>query len=376
MKKRLKQLLIKEFHQMLRDPRMRAMIFFAPVLQMIVFSYAITNDVMNIRMAVLDNNKSVASRELIDRFASSRYFKIAQVLDSDREIDDVLDRGTSRVVLNIPSDFEENIISGKTAVIQILADGTDSNTTSIVFAYSNTILGEYMQDLLIERFGKLPVAVDPPSLVKIESRAWYNHNLESRYYFVPSVITLMLILIGMILASISIVREKETGTIEQIMVTPVGRFEFILGKTIPYLIVGYIVMTLMLVIMMLIFGVYPKGNLLFLYIMAGVYITGNLGLALFISTTASTQQQALLTSFFILMPAVLLSGFIMPVANMPPIVQYATWLNPMRWFMDIIRGVIMKGAGPASIIKPVIGQTCLAVLFIGIAALSFRKTAR
>jgi ABC-2 type transport system permease protein len=213
-----------------------------------------------------------------------------------------------------------------------------------------------------------------PVEIVIEQRAWYNENLESRYYYVPGLIGVMLLLVSIVVASIAIVREKEMGTIEQVMVTPIRKIEFVLGKTVPYLITGYIVMTFMFIIALIIFGIHIKGSVLLLYLLSGVYLAGNLGIALLISVSAHTQQQALLTAFFILMPAVLLSGFIFPIHNMPVAVQYASYLNPMRWYMDILRGIIMKGVGAHALMKAILWQALLAVSFLIIATYRFRKT--
>ena len=250
------------------------------------------------------------------------------------------------------------------------------STTSIVYGYASSIISNFNRELLKEQYSRKLGASRTPVMVELETIAWYNRNLESKYYYIPCLIAIMLVLISLILTSISIVREKEIGTIEQIMVTPVGRMEFILGKTIPYLLLGYVIMSIMLLIMYAVFGVYVKGSLLLFYLLSGIFIVGNLGMALTISTTASTQQQALLTAFFVLMPAVLLSGFVLPVESMPEIVQYGTYLNPMRWFIDIIRGVVMKGVGVESIWQAIIGQTVIASMFVGLAAATFRKTLR
>ena len=219
----------------------------------------------------------------------------------------------------------------------------------------------------------LLAGAEPPG-IQIEARAWFNPNLESRYYYVPGLIAIMLILLSMMVASIAIVREKEGGTIEQVMVIPIGKIEFILGKTIPYLIIGYIVMTMMFIIAMIIFGIRIEGSIVLLYLLTGIYLCGNLGLALLISVGAHTQQQALLTAFFILMPAILLSGFIFPIHNMPVAVQYATYINPMRWYMEIIRGVVMKGVGIEALSRAIVFQSILAAGFLAVAAARFKKT--
>lgn len=373
MLKRLRHMLIKEFLQLLRDPRMRAMVFGAPLLMLLIFAFALTTDVTNIRMAVLDLDNTESSREFLHRVTASGYFQIVEYAESQRDISRLLDHGIARVVLHIPPGYEEDLSSGRTAMVQLIADGTDSNTAAIVFSYMNQIMGRYAQEKSGERIGAT-AGTAVPGLVQVETRAWYNPNMESKYFYVPGLVGLMLILFSMILTSIAIVREKEIGTIEQVMVTPITRLEFVLGKTIPYIMIGYVTMTVMLAAAMLIFGVRVQGSWLLLYALTGVYLVGNVGLSLFISASAMTQQQALLTAFFIMVPAILLSGFLIPVHNMPEAVQYLTWLNPMRWYMEILRGVVIKGVGFSSIWQAATGQTVLAVLFTAMASVRFRKT--
>jgi len=237
--------------------------------------------------------------------------------------------------------------------------------------YVNGIIGPYNQALLAQRLSAGGIQAAPVELV---SRAWFNPNQESKHYFVPALIAVMLLIFSILLTSIGIVREKEIGTIEQVMVTPIRRMEYILGKTIPYIITGYITMTMMLGIAMLVFDIRIQGSLLLLYALTGIYLCGNLGLALLISASAQTQQQALLTAFLILMPCVLLSGFMFPIKNMPESVQYATYANPMRWYLEILRGVVMKGVGLNALWHAVVAQLILAVSFIALAASRVKKT--
>jgi len=371
---RIQRMLVKEFLQMFRDPRMRAVIFGMPVIQLVVLSFTLTMDVTDIPTAVYDQDNSVASRELAAQFGNSGYFEIEEYIHSRSRMVELLDTGDVRVVIRIPSGFEENLMKRTTARLQVIADGTDSNTTSIVFGYMSQIVSQYNREKLQERFVSLFGPQALPGGIEIEQRAWYNENLESRYYYVPGLVGVMLILVSIVVASIAIVREKEMGTIEQVMVTPIGKTEFILGKTVPYLITGYIIMAVMFAIAYLVFDIRIKGSIILLTVLTGVYLVGNLGIALLISVTSRTQQQALLTAFFVLMPAILLSGIIFPIHNMPAIVQYATYLNPMRWYMEVLRGVILKGVGVHALAKAVLWQAILAVSFLLVAVSRFRKT--
>lgn len=372
MGRRLLCMLIKEFLQMLRDPRMRVVVFGTPVIQMTIMAFALTTDVTDIRLALLDRDKTPASRELVEAFTAGGYFRIAARLDAEGEIVPLLDRSAVRAVLHIPAGFAADLHGGRTAAAQLITDGTDSNSTSIVQGYAGYILADYNDQQQKKRLAQKGITT-PPVQIHAVPRAWYNPNQESRFYYVPSLIATMLFIFSLLLTSIGIVREKEIGTIEQVMVTPIRRLEFILGKTIPYMLTGYVSMTFMLLVAYIIFGVSVRGSLSLLYLLTGVYLAGNLGIALIISTTAHTQQQALLTSFLVLMPSVMLSGFLFPVTNMPEAVQFATMGNPMRWYLDILRGIVMKEVGVAALWPAILMQTGLTLTFLAVAVSRFKK---
>jgi ABC-2 type transport system permease protein len=373
MLQRLFRMLIKEFLQMLRDPRMRVVIFGVPVIQMTIMAFALTTDVTDIRLAVLDMDKTPASRQLISAFTASRYFQVTYSLSAQSEIAPLLDKSAVRAVLQIPAGFSRDMYSDKSGTIQLLTDGTDSNSTAIVLGYAGYIVNDYNDQKLMERLGRKGITT-PPVQIGTETRAWYNANQESHFYYVPSLIATMLYIFSLLLTSIGIVREKEIGTIEQVMVTPIRGIEFILGKTIPYMITGYISMSFMLIVAFLIFGVHVKGSLFLLYGLTGIYLAGNMGIALIISGSAATQQQALLTSFLVLMPSVMLSGFMFPISNMPDPVRYATVFNPMRWYLDILRGIVMKDVGIAALWPAILAQLGLSLTFLTIAIGRFKKT--
>ena len=370
---RLKQMLVKEFLQMLRDPRMRAVIFGMPVIQMVVMAFALTTDVTDIRTGVLDMDKTPASRELINDFTATGYFQMVQNIQSQREIQSLLDQAIVRAVIYIPSNFEKTLTRGATAKVQVLTDGTDANTTAIVQGYADRIIQAYASRKLKQQMDDQGINPMPPPVDPV-ARAWYNANQESKYYFVPSLIAVMLFLFSLLLTSIGIVKEKEIGTIEQVMVTPIRKIEFILGKTLPYMVTSFISMTIMLVVAFMVFNIQVKGSMILLYGLSGLYLFGNMGIALLISASSSTQQQAMLTSFLILMPCVMLSGFMFPIKNMPDLVQYATCLNPMRWYLEILRGIVMKGVGIKVLWPAIAGQAALAVAFIALAWARFSKT--
>jgi ABC-2 type transport system permease protein len=276
-------------------------------------------------------------------------------------------------VLHFPVGFQGRILEGRTAQLQLLADGTDSNTTAIILGYANQIVAEYNREKQMALLEAATGSAVPPS-IGLNSRAWFNPNLKSPLYYVPALIAVMLVVFGMILTSIGIVREKEIGTIEQVMVTPIRRGEFILGKTIPYVLTGYITLTIMLLTAMLLFGVRVNGSWLLLYALTGLFLVCNIGLALLISVSAQTQQQALLTAFLIIMPSVLLSGFMFPIQNMPQSIQYLTLINPMRWYLEIMRGILQKGVGLEFLWLPASALALLTLIFTFTATVRFQKT--
>jgi ABC-2 type transport system permease protein len=374
MVERLKHMLKKEFIQIFRDPRMRAVIFVVPVFQVLIFGYAVTTDVRDIRTGVLDFDNSVRSRALLDRFSGSGYFDVVKRLSNDADVRDALDRGDVKAVLRMDHGFGADVEAGRTAVLQVLVDGTDSNTASYVLSYTNKIAGAYSERLLVKRIERetgLRPGAAPVSLV---TRAWFNPNLESRNFFVPGVIALLVMVISILLSSMAVVREKEIGTIEQIMVTPIGRLEFILGKTIPFALIGFLDVILISVIAVFWFDIPIMGDPFLLLFSTGLYLMSTLGVGLLISTVSRTQQQAMMTAFFFMQPAILLSGFIYPIANMPVVIQWLTYLNPLRYFLVIIRGVFLKGVGFQVLWPQMAALLVLGGALLLTASTRFRKT--
>ena len=335
---RIKQMVIKEFIQILRDRRMKAIVFVVPVLQTLVFGFAVTTDVNNIPTAIVDLDHSSESRELVRRFASSGYFTIAAAPGTPEAIQDLLDRGAVSVALQINHGFSADLQRRIPASIQVIADGTDSNTTTVAVDYAARIIRKYALD----RAGSAALSVTP---VDVRQRAWYNPELKSRNYNVPGVIAMVIMLTSLLLTSMAVVREREMGTMEQLMVTPLRPVELILGKTIPFAIIAFFDMVLITILGVLIFHIPINGPLWLLPLSTSIYLLSVLGIGLFISTIAKTQQQALMASFLFYMPAILLSGFMFPIENMPVIFQYLTYGNPLRYFLVIIRGLFLKGNG-------------------------------
>jgi len=341
---RLRAMLIKEFIQVFRDPRMRIVLFVLPALQTVIFGYAVNMDVRNIPTAIMDRDNSRESRELVAILSSSGHFRINGYGDNDSRAWALLDRGTVRVVLTIEHGFSAGLARGESVAVQALLDGSDSNTAGVVMGYLGRLSNDYNTRLQL-RFVERHLGNKPRvGQVELASRAWFNDNLESPPFYVPAVITNILFVITMLLSSMAIVREKEIGTIEQVIVTPIRKREFILGKTLPFVLIGYIDVALISLVGTLVFNVPVRGSLWLLFLATTLFLMSSLGIGLLISTVSRTQQQAMMTAFFVIFPAMLLSGFAFPIENMPVAVQWLTLLNPLRFYMVIVRGIFLKGS--------------------------------
>jgi ABC-2 type transport system permease protein len=371
---RLRAMLIKEFIQVFRDPRMRIVLFVIPALQTVIFGYAVNMDVKNIPTAVLDRDNSAESRDLAAVMGSSGYFKTATRIDRYEEARVLLDRGKVRVVLVIEHGFAEELRSGRATSVQVLLDGSDSNTAGVISGYLGRLAIAYNTRLQAD-YAARHMGI-PPRIGRVElvSRAWFNDNLESPPFYVPAVITNILFVITMLLSSLAIVREKEIGTIEQIIVTPIRKGEFILGKTLPFVLIGYIDVALISTVGALVFDVPVRGSLWLLFLATTLFLMSSLGLGLLISTISQTQQQAMMTAFFIIFPAMLLSGFAFPIENMPEPAQWLTLLNPLRYYMVIIRGIFLKGIGLDILWPQLAALGGLGVVLLSLAVKRFHKT--
>lgn len=370
---RLKAMLIKEFIQAFRDPRMRFILLVIPIMQTIIFGYAVNTDVNEVATAIQDLDNSRESRELIDRFTSSGYFSVHEYVQHDERVRKLLDAGDVRAVINVERGFGASIRGGRPAAVQLLLDGTDSNTAGIVASYAGSIVRRYNAEVveqLLARRGAIPDAIG----VRLETRAWFNANLESRNYYVPAVIANIVMVITMLLSSMAVVREKEIGTMEQMIVTPIRKTEFILGKTIPFILIGFLDVALVTGAAVFWFQVPLRGSLLLLFAGTALFLLSSLGFGLFISTVSQTQQQAMMSAFFFLFPAMLLSGFAFPIANMPEPVQWLTYLNPLRYYLVIIREIFLKGVGIEILWPQMMGLAILGAVIFFFAVSRFRKT--
>lgn len=371
---RVKHMLIKEFIQIFRDPRMKGVIFLMPIIQLLVFGYAVTTDVRNVKTVVYDLDNSASSREIIARFAGSGYFEIIKYTDSQEQATNLLDKAKAQIIIRINKGFQSDLIAGRKAAIQIILDGTDSNTAGIALDYAARIIGSFSETVLIERINKMQGSTPLSGTVALEPRAWFNENLESRNFYVPGVIAIIVMLITLMLTSMAVVREKEIGTMEQIMVTPITSTEFILGKTVPFALIGFADVAIITLVGVLWFKVPIRGNLILLFVATALYLMTTLGIGLLISTVSQTQQQAMMSTFFFYFPAVLLSGFMFPIANMPEVIQWFTFLNPLRYFLVIVRGIFLKGVGPETLWPQMIALAVMGRAFLWLASKRFKKT--
>jgi ABC-2 type transport system permease protein len=374
MYERLRAMLIKEFIQVFRDPRMRIVLFVLPMMQTVIFGYAVNLDVKNIPTAIMDRDNSSESRELAQILFSSGHFRLERTIANDKEALALLDRGRVRLVLKVEHGFGQQLARGEIVQVQALLDGSDSNTAGVVMGYLGRLSNDYNARLQADYASRHTGMTPRVGRVELASRAWFNDNLESPPFYVPAVITNILFIITMLLSSMAIVREKEIGTIEQVIVTPIRKGEFILGKTLPFVLIGYIDVALISLVGALVFNVPVRGSLWLLFLATTLFLMSSLGIGLLISTVSRTQQQAMMTAFFVIFPAMLLSGFAFPIENMPEAVQWLTLLNPIRFYMVIIRGLFLKGVGfgvlwPHLAALALIGATVLLV-----AVARFRKT--
>jgi ABC-2 type transport system permease protein len=372
---RLRQMLIKEFIQLFRDPRARFGLIVPSLLQVLIYGYAATFELHQVRMAILDQDHSYESRDLLSRFESTGHFKLAETLTNRHQISDLIDRGKVTLAIQILPGFSELVRKGQTAPMQVILDGTNSNTALVALGYINEIANTYAQEYARDNLMRTApaIAVDLPN-VQLARRPWFNPNLESQWFFVPGTIASVLLTSCLTLAAFAIVREREVGTLEQVMVSPISRVEFILGKTIPFFLIAVVQMILIMLIGRLWFQVPFRGSYLLLGIGTSVYLLSILGVALLISTVSSTQQQAMIASFFFIMPAITLSGFSFPISAMPRVMQWFTYLDPLRFYLVIIRISFLKGGNWEVIWSQIFALVMIAAALLSISVQRFHKS--
>jgi len=371
---RLKAIIKKEFRQTFRDPRMRAMIFITPVFQVLIFGYAATTDVNHVPTAIYDLDNTRQSRDLVRAFTSSNYFAVKQFIDNDSQLNEVFDRSVINTVIRINHGFARDVLGNNKPQVQIIVDGTDSNITAVVLGYTASIIQRYSSDLSSQQIALVLQKVGSIPSVDLRTRAWFNPNLLSRNFYIPGVIALIVSLMSLMLTSMAIVREKEIGTIEQLVVSPLTPVELIIGKLIPFAAIAIFEAVFVTLVGVLWFKIPIHGNLLLLLISTLIYLLVSLGVGLLISTVSATQQQALMSTFLFFLPANLLSGFIFPIQNMPVLIQYITILNPLRYYIVILRGIFLKGIGLDILWPQILALLIMGIAILTISSLRFHKS--
>ena len=366
---RIRELVRKEFIQLFSDRKNRAIMFVFPFIQMFIFGYVVNYDITNIRVAILDYSKTYESRKLVDNFTGSNIFHITYNTNDERQMTELMLRGKVDMGIKIDHDFASIIRQGQTAPVQILVDGSMSNMASMRVAYTASVLDKFNRETLRELY---PMNM---SYGKVDARirTWYNPNLNSQYFFVPGIVAFLVMITSFILTSIAIIREKEDGTMEQLIVTPLKSYEFIIGKTIPYIILSLFQLFAVTAVAVYWFEIPFKGSLLLLFIATCLFMLSTLGIGLFISTIAATKQQAMMTAFFFILPFFMLSGFVFPIANMPEVVQWLTYLNPLRFFLVIIREIFLKGVGLDILWPQYLALTIMGIIVFSGAIIRFKK---
>jgi ABC-2 type transport system permease protein len=364
---RLRRLIWKEFLELRQDPRLFGLVIVAPIIQLTLLGYAATTDVKEVPIVVADGDRSPASRDLIARFQASSNFKVVNLVTTTSQIDRDLQEDRAWMALAIPNGYGASVRSGEPVTVQVVADGSNSNSTTVALGYTNQLVAEYAANLAGA------AGVNAPA-IDLRIRVWFNSDLESRYFMIPGVLALLLLLITANLAAMGIVREKELGTLEQLNVTPLRRRELIVGKLLPYGFIGLIDVLLVTAVAVFWFEVPLRGSFGLLLGLSLLYLTCTLGLGLLISTMSNTQQQAMMTAtFFFLTPMIYLSGFIFPIENMPQVIQYLTYIVPLRYFLVIVRGIFLKGIGLSLLWPQVAALAAWGAVVLSLAVMRSRK---
>jgi ABC-2 type transport system permease protein len=363
----------KEFIHVLRDPRALGIAIVLPMIMLMIFGYALTLDLDRVPLAVWDQSRTPQSRELTGRFEGSRYFSVVSRTGSYRELEATIDHGQAMLALVIPADFGQRVASERPTQVQLLADGSDANTTTLAISYADAIVRAYSQEILVEKVRRM-TGKAPALPLELRPQAWFNRDMESRIFIVPGLIAVIMMLITSLLTSLTVAREWETGTMEQLISTPVRRSELILGKLAPYFVIGMVDMLLSVLAGRFLFEVPIRGSLLLLFSVSAIYLVGALALGIFISAMAKSQllasQAAFVATF---LPAFLLSGFMFDIGNMPKAMQVVTYFIPARYFVTFLRGLYLKGTGLAQLWPECLLMTAFAALMLLLAIRSFKK---
>ncbi|MGB9596490.1 MAG: ABC transporter permease [Candidatus Poribacteria bacterium] len=360
----------KEILQVSRDRAFLPLLFFAPILQLLLFGYTATTDVKNISMAVLDQDKTLDSRKFIESFINSGYFNFKAYLFSASEIEEMLDSSKVKLVITIPKNFSRKLKRSEPIDVQAIVDGTNSNNANVILAYTRDIAQRTSVKIIVKQLKKANMEIP---VIDLRHRVWYNPELVSVNYVVPGIICTILSIVTTMLTSVAIVREREKGTLEQLMVSPIAPYQLILGKVLPFIIIGFIDAIIVLALGVLWFRVPVNGSITLLFALAIIFITNTLAIGILISTISRTQQQAMMTTLFLMIPWITLSGFVFPIDNMPKIIQVLTYFIPLRYFLIIIRGIILRGVGLSVLWPNVMALVMLGSILILLAITRFHK---
>lgn len=368
--RRLLHLVRKELIELRADPRLFGIVIMAPIIQLVVLGYAATTDVKDIPLLVVDGDRSTASRQLIQRFDASSNFYIVDVVTGDGSAEQHLSHGTAWMALSIPAGFGDHLSAGRSETVQVIADGTDSNSTGVALGYARSVVAGFSAEKTADLRPGLP-RIAP---IDVDIRVWFNPRLESRDFMVPGIVALLLLVVTTNLSAMAIVREREVGTLEQLNVTPLARWELIVGKLLPYALIGMFDVILVTLVAVFWFEIPLRGSFPLLFGCSAIYLLSTLGLGLFVSTISQTQQQASMTAtFFFLTPMIYLSGFTFPIENMPSWIQWVTYLIPLRYFLVIVRGIFLKGVGVAVLWPQIAALLACGLVLIALATLRSSK---
>jgi ABC-2 type transport system permease protein len=367
---RIRRMVVKELRQTFRDERTKRVIFVSPIIQLVLFGYAVNTDVHNVATALVDHDQTAESRELVSALTASGYFRIVTTSDRPADLGYALDHGDAVVALEIPEGYGVDLLRGRSPAVQLLVDGTNSNTATVAQGYATRIVQQLGARVAQATGGASAI----PAGIDLRARAWFNPSLESRVYNVPAVIGVIVLLMCLLLTALGVVREREVGTLEQLLVSPLSAGELMLGKTIPVAGIALVQLTLVTTVALLWFHVPLRGSVPVLLLAAALFILAGLSFGLLISTVSATQQEAFLAMFLFLLPAIILSGFLYPISTMPEFFQRLTLVNPLRHFLEIVRGVFLKGAGLRELWVQFTVLTGMAVTGLFIATRRFRRT--
>jgi len=371
---RLFSLIRKEFIQILRDPRTLALVIVMPVMQLLLLGYAATNDVRNVPMAVFDQDRSPASRRLLDAYRSADYFLIAFDVQSEDELRNLIDSGQARVGMIIPPDYGKQVTGNGSAQVAFVLDGSDPTVGATALSAGQLIGQQHATTIQVARLAQIGAGQDGRALpVEVRTQVWYNPDLVSAYFMVPGVIGMILYTITAILTANAIVRERERGTIEQLIVTPIRSWELVVGKMTPYTLLALFNTLEVLTLGSLLFDVPIRGSLLLIILLSGLFVMTGLGIGLFVSAVANTQQEAMLTVFMTMLPSIFLSGFFFPLQAMPQILQWISYAIPLRYYLVVIRSLLIKGVGVEAIQSDITALAIFGFVIMTLAALRFRK---